>query len=86
MTIGGDGWPWWLLVGGDGCWHLVSDGVRKIKNQIYLNLINYQDRKSVVEGKSVDLGGRRIIKKKKMYRNWQRFFEKWLPSEGDLSR
>ncbi len=21
-----------------------------------------------------------------MYRNWQRFFEKWLPSEGDLSR
>ena len=25
----------------------------------------YQDRKSVVQGKSVDLGGRRIIKKKK---------------------
>ena len=24
----------------------------------------YEDRKSVVEGKSVDLGGRRIIKKK----------------------
>ena len=27
--------------------------------------IGYQDRKSVVQGKSVDLGGRRIIKKKK---------------------
>ena len=26
---------------------------------------NYLDRKSVVQGKSVDLGGRRIIKKKK---------------------
>src|SRR5256885_15216313 len=26
-----------------------------------------EDRKSVVEGKSVDLGGRRIIKKKKRY-------------------
>ena len=26
---------------------------------------HYQDRKSVVSGKSVDLGGRRIIKKKK---------------------
>ena len=27
--------------------------------------IKYADRKSVVQGKSVDLGGRRIIKKKK---------------------
>ena len=26
---------------------------------------NIEDRKSVVQGKSVDLGGRRIIKKKK---------------------
>src|SRR5260370_29561298 len=29
------------------------------------NLLLQADRKSVVEGKSVDLGGRRIIKKKK---------------------
>src|SRR2546429_9922821 len=28
-----------------------------------------EDRKSVVYGKSVDLGGRRIIKKKKKYQN-----------------
>ncbi len=27
------------------------------------------DRKSVVQGKSVDLGGRRIIKKKKRYKS-----------------
>src|SRR5882757_11167162 len=31
-----------------------------------------RDRKSVVEGKSVDLGGRRIIKKKKIKRNTRR--------------
>src|SRR2546430_16163699 len=29
------------------------------------------DRKSVVQGKSVDLGGRRIIKKKKGSRRWE---------------
>ncbi len=28
-------------------------------------LVRVEDRKSVVQGKSVDLGGRRIIKKKK---------------------
>src|SRR5260370_33257614 len=28
-------------------------------------LVDLEDRKSVVEGKSVDLGGRRILKKKK---------------------
>ena len=39
--------------------------------QIYMDKINrfgyakIKDRKSVVQGKSVDLGGRRIIKKKK---------------------
>ena len=50
----------------------------KIKNQSALkatwlaeflkskrNFISLRDRKSVVQGKSVDLGGRRIIKKKK---------------------
>src|ERR1035437_11149344 len=31
-----------------------------------------RDRKSVVWGKSVDLGGRRIIKKKKQRREWNR--------------
>ena len=29
-----------------------------------LSLLSKRDRKSVVQGKSVDLGGRRIIKKK----------------------
>ena len=32
--------------------------------RIYRPLVQYLDRKSVVQGKSVDLGGRRIIKKK----------------------
>src|SRR5256885_13493867 len=31
----------------------------------------YRDRKSVVEGKRVDLGGRRIIKKKKNKSTWR---------------
>ena len=31
----------------------------------WMQYANYADRKSVVQGKSVDLGGRRIIKKKR---------------------
>ena len=42
-----------------------------LKNDRTLNRIasENKDRKSVVQGKSVDLGGRRIIKKKKKRRN-----------------
>src|SRR5882762_10544286 len=43
--------------------HLLDDGAQAV------NLIDEQDRKSVVQGKSVDLGGRRIIKKKKKRKN-----------------
>ena len=45
-----------------------SDKKRKSKSPVLgigLNSIQKKDRKSVVQGKSVDLGGRRIIKKKK---------------------
>ena len=40
-----------------------SDSKPKIHQTSFLKL--GKDRKSVVQGKSVDLGGRRIIKKKK---------------------
>src|SRR5467141_1178787 len=39
----------------------IDDGGLRCRQQV-------EDRKSVVEGKSVDLGGRRIIKKKKKKR------------------
>src|SRR2546429_3581867 len=38
-------------------------------------LVRWRDRKSVVKGKSVDLGGRRIIKKKKAARFLQNLSE-----------
>ena len=39
--------------------------LKKIKFENFRTLRKDRDRKSVVQGKSVDLGGRRIIKKKK---------------------
>ena len=44
---------------------IVGAGKRYV--DYYKDIIeSLEDRKSVVQGKSVDLGGRRIIKKKKM--------------------
>src|ERR1019366_9923515 len=45
-------------------------GLRRIASGIAILPISCRkDRKSVVSGKSVDLGGRRIIKKKKNHQN-----------------
>src|SRR3712207_7327356 len=46
----------------------VTAGMAEIADRVHaagIPVIGATDRKSVVEGKSVDLGGRRIIKKKK---------------------
>src|SRR3712207_9089507 len=42
-----------------------QSGVADLDPAGYRRIMGVKDRKSVVEGKSVDLGGRRIIKKKK---------------------
>src|SRR2546430_14189324 len=49
---------------GLGAWCLRALAVRHTKRGLESG--GKRDRKSVVEGKSVDLGGRRIIKKKKI--------------------
>src|SRR5256885_14944490 len=48
-----------------GCDHLLNQIIEKIVSAGFVILEKSVDRKSVVWGKSVDLGGRRIIKKKK---------------------
>ena len=47
----------------------VSNVLREIKTRYDFKGSETTDRKSVVQGKSVDLGGRRIIKKKKQNQN-----------------
>ena len=48
---------------------IIEDDLDLVYDPIELQFVEgirlYTDRKSVVQGKSVDLGGRRIIKKKK---------------------
>ena len=55
-----------MLIGMVGI--LLVIGVIVLAVMLLNRLTSRKDRKSVVEGKSVDLGGRRIIKKKKEYR------------------
>src|SRR2546430_14549163 len=45
-------------------------GARRMRRRWPASTEIFLDRKSVVEGKSVDLGGRRIIKKKKRRDRW----------------
>ena len=46
-----------------------GSGFAEVNSDNQVEILVDTDRKSVVEGKSVDLGGRRIIKKKKKIKN-----------------
>ena len=54
----------WIRVEGEEAYIGVTDFAQgELGDIVYVEI---EDRKSVVQGKSVDLGGRRIIKKKKI--------------------
>ena len=59
---------YWILMGSE-VWHstqltIASLFFNAVFTLLVLSMVNFVDRKCVVLGKSVDLGGRRLIKKK----------------------